>query len=1426
MNGFFEGILRRQRLVLPMGLLLALTGLLSWFTMPRQEDPTMPDRFGIIVAAYPGADAETIERLITDPIEEHLAQVAQVQRVRSTSRTDVAILRVRLRDTVYATEQAWSEVEDAIEAAQADLPKGAVKPDFKHKIGVDQHAVVLALTGSLDRRALLAGAKTVKRKLLTVPGVSAVVLIADPKEQIVIELNDAQVNRLGIAPGALVETLRARNTSLPSGVLNVHGRNTSVKAQAEFQSLEDLAQTDISLPAGGTVPLSEIAKVRFGPLDPSPVRMRFAGAPAVGVAVVPQLGIDTVILGERIRAAVSQIRPAIAPLSVDELSFQPDYVSARLSGLGRSLLMGIAIVAALLILAMGIRLGLVVASVVPLVALAALGVYAMGGGILHQISVSALIIALGMLVDNAIVIAESVQQKMDSGLPPKPAATEAVRELALPLATATGTTLAAFVPMYMSSGNTGDFTRAIPIVIMLTLFISYLFAIFVTPTLAAMFLKPRRNLGPDRLARAAGWAGRVATHYPWWVLGVAAIALGLSGSLASRVGQNFFPTSGRDQLVVEVVHPEGTHIEETDASARAVESYLLKDERVRKVSSFVGRSAPRFYYNLPNRPGSPHFAHVVVQTQDASAAAGLAEDLRAWAQIHVPQADVVPRQLEQGPPVSAPVELRIQGDNLDDMHAVSEDLMRYLRTIPGVRDVAHNQGMGVPSLQVKVHDAAAARRGLTRRDVATTLLGQTRGLPVGALRSGPDPVPIVVRSAAGEKTTPDRLASLSVPSRSAGLVPLAQVTQTEVVWKAGAIHRRNRSREVSVTAHLAPNQTFGPVLKQTKEFLQTLELAPGISVSFGGAAEGSGEANASLAAGVPIGILLLLLFLMLEFNSFRRVFLILLTVPLAATGVIPGLLIANQPFGFMSLLGVVALIGVVVNNAIVLIDVIEVRRKEGLSIKEAVAASVSLRARPILLTTATTVAGLMPLALSPSPLWPPLASAMIAGLLASTFLTLLVIPAAYVLLFPSRSMPKVPWAAAVTSLGLLLVSGPAFAAPTLSEVLRRGAEQPQTKAAESQRDAARARAQATWRLAYLPVIGAEASVKHYDRLLSLQTPVGDFPFGSQSSKQVGVKISQPIVDLPRLLTLGPAATQTAEAADYYAQHVRRVQAASAASKFFDVLSLRAALESSDALQASLETRAKQLKTLVTQGRVLQSDLLRVELALADVEQDRLQYRAQQGVAQRALGEALGEQEPQDAGSIDLRTQVPTKEEALERALAARADLLALRKQYEAAQTKKKGLWLELAPKLEAQGLFVYDSGLPYDTNHYFQGTLNAVWTPFVAGTRFARSTAHSAQVAELSSKLDGATRGLRIQIEAVYADIETSLGAIHLARRAFNQATEAARVERLRYEEGQITMSELLEVEAILRAQTTRKALAKIDLERAHLALRLATARI
>ncbi|MEL6545957.1 MAG: efflux RND transporter permease subunit, partial [Myxococcota bacterium] len=641
-----------------------------------------------------------------------------------------------------------------------------------------------------------------------------------------------------------------------------------------------------------------------------------------------------------------------------------------------------------------------VASIVPLVALASLGLYAIGGGVLHQISVAALVIALGMLVDNAIVVAEAIQARIDEGQERTIAVREAVKKLAWPLATATGTTLAAFVPMYASSGPTGDFTRAIPIVIMLTLVVSYLFAVTVTPTIAGGVLRPSKNQDANLVTRFADWASKTAIARPRWVLLSAVFAVLASGFGAGFVDAAFFPKAGRNQLVVDLSLPEGTHIDRVDSVALRLERHLMDLPQVETVATFVGRSAPRFYYNLPNKPNSPHFAHLMLTLKDKSVVQQVAREVRRYNREVLPAAQIIPRPLEQGPPIKAPIEVRFFGDDLGQLYLAAEDVMRALDKDKATVDVRQDLGLGRPTLEIEIDDSAAERRGINRASVATALFQETRGIEVGQLRGGDEPVPIRIRSSAGENATAAALSALGVPSqRHSERVPLQQVARTQVRWKPAAIHRRNGERLMSVMAQLRGDAGYAAVLARLQPVLENAQWRDQVRVELGGAAEGSGDANSAIATAAPIGALLLLFFLLIEFNSFRRVGIILTTIPLAAAGVVPGLLVADQPFGFMSLLGVIALIGVVVNNAIVLIDVVESRRGRGDSIRDALAYAVRLRTRPILLTSITTIAGLMPLALSSSPLWPPLASAMIAGLLASTLLTLLVVPALYTQLF-------------------------------------------------------------------------------------------------------------------------------------------------------------------------------------------------------------------------------------------------------------------------------------------------------------------------------------------------------------------------------------------------------------------------------------------
>jgi multidrug efflux pump subunit AcrB len=567
------------------------------------------------------------------------------------------------------------------------------------------------------------------------------------------------------------------------------------------------------------------------------------------------------------------------------------------------------------------------------------------------------------------------------------------------------TTIAAFVPMLISSGPTAAFTRSIPIIIMLTLVVSYIYAVFATPILSQMALRPGATRNTQFLERIGTGIARFSGQYPLWVIAGAGGLLFVALLLSRSVTQQFFPTADRNQILIDVKLAEGSHLNTTDQTVRVVEKALLKRPEVTRVASFMGRSAPAFYYNVPRVPFSPHFAQLIVQTRSMSDNPSVTSFIRESLRPKLHQAVMVTRKLEQGPPVQAPVEVRLNGIDLEQLNQATSTVAGILKTIDGTLDVRHDLGPGAPTLRFRIDDAVAARYGISRVDAARAIHGRTRGTPIGELYMGEDPIPIVVRSASGEQLAVSDLEMVDVPAADGQAIPLAQLAHMEPVWQPAAIKHRNGSRVVTISSQLQEGYTFTQVLSALRSKLKEVAIPAGVRISYGGDAEGSGEANMEMMRNLPIGMLLLLAVLLAEFNSFRRMVIILMTVPLAAAGVIPGLLIGEQPFGFMSLLGVIALVGIVVNNAIVLLEVVDGRIQQGAKIGAALEEAVARRIRPILLTTATTVAGLLPLAFSPSTLWPPLASAMISGLLASTLLTLAVVPALYRLLMsPFREM--------------------------------------------------------------------------------------------------------------------------------------------------------------------------------------------------------------------------------------------------------------------------------------------------------------------------------------------------------------------------------------------------------------------------------------
>ncbi len=1423
-------LVEQRRLILTTALLLSISGMLLWVTMIRQEDPRLPDFWGQVVIPFPGADALTVERLILNPVEDALSEVAEIKEIEATAFDEVAVLSLELHGDTVDFDKAWDEVRRSLEIGRRDFPAGAGAPVLDEK-QQDQESVVLSVTGSGDLKVLLEAARTIKEQLLLMPQVSRVQLIADPEEQVIVALDDAVARRLGINAWQLSAQLETRNRILSGGSLQLQGKTVRLRPISEYASVQEISGTPIQLASGDFVPLSEVARVYQGPREPATARMRFNGEMSVGLGVVPRKSINLVDFGTALREKLLQIQPLIRPLTVHEVTFQPDRTVTRLSELNQSLLFGVLIVAGILFLTMGARLGLLVAAVIPLVTFTSVALFAWNGGVLHQISIAAIVLALGMLVDNAIVIAENVQWRMDRGESGREAALGAVRELAVPLAGATLTTLAAFVPMLIADGPTAAFTRTIPVVMMLTLSVSYVYAVLVTPALAQAVLVPEKIRRSMQLETFGQKLAAIAVRHPRNVIAGAVILLGVSLALAPLIRSQFFPSSDRNQAIIDLRLPEGSHLDATDAAVRRIETLLLSRPEVVKIAGFMGRSAPHFYYNIQRVPFSPHFAQLIVETRQVAEIEPLLEEIRRFATAELPQVELVARKLEQGPPVEAPVEIRLFGDDLETLNQAATMVAGALKSVPGTKDIRHDLGPGGPMLRFQVDDATAARHGVTRTNLALSLYGRTRGLPAGELRSGKDPIPVVIRAPAGERIPVASLDSLDVTGPDGRTVPLSQIARISTAWQPAAIKHRNAQRVVTVSSQLKEGVTFSQVLSKFANQREALALPPGVEMKFGGDAEGSGEANAALMKSFPIGMLLLLGVLMAEFNSFRRTAIILSTIPLAAAGVIPGLVIGDQPFGFMSLLGVIALVGVVVNNAIVLLEVVESRLAEGADMDTALQDAVVRRIRPILLTSGTTVAGLLPLAFSSSTLWPPLASAMISGLMASTMLTLLVVPALYRLLMsPFGHGFRIPFKkAAVTAAITLILIAPAHGGEplviSLKEAMQRGQSRPFVEAADQRTTAAREEAATIKRSVYLPQLTSSASVWKRDRELKMDMPLlGAISVGEQQAGSASVSLLQPIFHPSEIFYGIPAAEARTLAQQHDAERWRQRMAAEAAENFLNVLAVEARIDATKAYLASLASRLSEVTAMADADRALEIDMLKVRLAHDQAALDLNRLEQATGVARQALARAIHHKGTVTAGTLpEIRLEnIPGLADSIDRSRNCRPDIQAMKAAAESLRNQESAVRAERWPRLDASLGWAWDGGSAYEPDNVAEGRLMVTWTPFAAGTIASRSAQMAAERKALDLEIQEAHRGIELELQAVQADLSTTREAVTVEEKAVAQASETLRVERVRHLEGRATTNDLLAAEAQLRDRITAHRLARIEVVRTAVRLWLA----
>ena len=974
-------------------------GILAYENMGRLEDPDFTIKQAKVVTFYPGASAAEVQREVTDVLETAIQQMPQLWRITSRSVNGLSIITPDIRQSYTASQmpQIWDELRRKVGDAQSQLPPGVLESIVNDDFG-DVFGVYIAITGDGHSYAALKDyADLLRRELLQVPGVAKVALNGVQQEQIYIEISRSRIAQLGIPLDLVYQTIGVQNTVTDAGRVEVGGSRIAVRPTGEFDSVEAISNVLIPDASGGgrLIRVRDIATVTRDYQDPPTALMRYNGKAAIGLGISTVSGGNVVVMGELVRARLAELEP-LTPLGMDLdfIFFQGEVVTQAINNFVISLAQAIGIVIVVLLVFMGLRSGLIIGVVLLVTILATLIVMFAMDITLQRISLGALIIALGMLVDNAIVITDGILVRISRGMDRIKAAAEITKQTAMPLLGATFIAVLAFVPIGFSPDNTGEYTRSLFLVMLISLILSWITALTLTPVLCQMYLKSGKQSegGESGFYRAYRkfLVFCIRVRYLTIAATVGLLVLAIIGFGMLRDG--FFPPSTQPQFMVNYWLPQGADIRTTSEDMREIEKFLLSREGVTAVSSFVGSSAQRFQLTYGPEDPNSSYGQLIVEVDDRHRIPALTMEAYYFVRDNLPDGEPVVNLFELGPGGSFKVRARFSGPD----SAVLRDLAEQARKIiqdSGLAQIATTDWrQQVMVLAPQFSEAQARRTGIDRPQLAQALHRATEGVRVGVYREGDDLMPIVSRAPLEERSDVTNLADVQIWSPTAQqAIPLRQVVSGfETELDDAIIMRRDRVRTIEARADPFPGELASVLLEAVKPQIEAIELPPGYQLSWGGELEDSSRAQSYIAAGVPVPLLLMVLILVMLFNNLRQPLLIMLTVPLAVIGVSVGLLVADEPFGFMALLGFLSLSGMLIKNAIVLIDEINTEGRLGRAPLEAVLNAGVSRIRPVAMAAGTTVLGMLPL--FSDPFFIGMAVTIIGGLSFATLLTLIVVP--------------------------------------------------------------------------------------------------------------------------------------------------------------------------------------------------------------------------------------------------------------------------------------------------------------------------------------------------------------------------------------------------------------------------------------------------
>ncbi len=993
---------------------LLINGFFAYFTLPAQEDPNITIREAIISTSFPGMAPDRVEQLITRKLEEEIRKIPEVKEIKSTSSAGLSILHVKIYDRYFNLDDIWQDVRNKASAAHTKMPSGTRQPFVNDEFG-DVSVITLALTADgFDLGEMYDIAQHIKDSLYGVEGTKKIEILGRKEERIFLEASNAKLSQLGISPQALIQELQKQNIIRSGGQIDTGPANFIVEPSGNFASVQDIADTYINIPnSEDFIALKDIVTLRRDFIDPPDKLAYFNGEPAIFFATSMLEQYNILEYAPRVLSKLEEIE-ATLPIgyNINIATYQAEQVEKTVRGVSINVLQTLAIVLVVVVIFLGLRTGLIVGAIVPFVMLTTLTIMQFADMKLERMSLATLIISLGLLVDNGIVIAEDFKRRLEQGFARFDAMIQGSKELAVPLLSSSATTILFFLPLMLAEHVAGEYTRSISLVILITLLTSWVLALCVTPLLCYFFIKVDKSASGSANVDSTdnnvqGVLYRYYENFLHWVLKhkvifiSAMLALFIASVFSMKfVAKQFFPDSDRTQILVNIDLPNGTSSKETNRQIQEIFTWFNNKERfdyIESYSGYVGFSGPRFVLSLNPEDPAANKGFIVLNVKPDTNISKTALDLDKQIEHEFPNVSARVKKMFLGPSDSSTIKIQVKGPDKNVIYKKAEQIMALLHEVPNTLDIRTDWENLIVKVEVQIDQHRAKRSGLTSDEIAQALETYFSGTQITEYREGDEIIPVVLRAEQAERQSLDRLRTLNIYSQKTGkTVPLFQVAKLAPYNQFSMIQHEDLFRTISIQAR--NTQMAAEDLKLLiDDKIQALQqdLPTNHHIEYDGVIKESAAAQKALGASMPMVLGIIIILLVAQFNSFRKAAVIAFTIPLSFIGAVLGLLLMSAPFGFMVTLGLYSLAGIIINNAIVLIDRIKIETEAGKSEYQAVVDSCLTRLRPIAMTTITTVMGLLPLIIGKDPLFYGMANVIAFGLAIGTLLTLAVVPILY-----------------------------------------------------------------------------------------------------------------------------------------------------------------------------------------------------------------------------------------------------------------------------------------------------------------------------------------------------------------------------------------------------------------------------------------------